>query len=85
MGEKIALSKIECVLRNDGNHVWPGHWYELNYHDGTGWFSLGVKEAREGFVEFEGIPANALMWLRDLTTGREERIFTYMNGRIRFW
>ena len=37
MGKKVSLSGIECLLRNDGNSVYPGHWYELNYHDGSGW------------------------------------------------
>ena len=35
--------------------------------------------------EFSEIPANALLWLRDLTTGKEERIFTYTDGKICFW
>ena len=85
MGKKVSLSGIECLLRYDGNSVYPGHWYELNYHDGSGWCSLGVKEATERWVEFSEIPANALLWLRDLTTGKEERIFTYTDGKICFW
>lgn len=85
MGRALALSRIECLLRNDGNQVWPGHWYELNYYSQGGWYSLGVKEARERFVEFGNIPANSLLWLRDLTTGKEERIFTYKDAQIRFW
>ena len=39
----------------------------------------------ERWVEFSEIPANALLWLRDLTTGKEERIFTYTDGKICFW
>lgn len=54
MGKPVVISKIECLLRNDGN-------------------------------EFDNIPANSLLWLRDLTTGREERIFTYQDNQIRFW
>ncbi|MDE7074189.1 MAG: discoidin domain-containing protein, partial [Odoribacter sp.] len=76
LGQARALSKVDCLLRNDGNDVWPGHWYELLYHDGTDWCSLGVKEATERWVEFGGVPANALLWLRDLTTGKQERVFT---------
>lgn len=85
MGEGTVLSAIECLLRNDGNDVWPGHWYELSYHDGAGWCSLGMKEARDRWIEFNGIPRNALLWLKDLTSGQEERIFTYADGEIRFW
>lgn len=85
MGKMISLSGIKCLLRNDGNDIWPGHWYELYYHDGTGWCSLGVKEAMDRFIEYDDIPDNALLWLRDLTTGQQERIFTYHDGQIRFW
>lgn len=85
MGRAVVIERIECLLRNDGNHIWPGHWYELNYHAGVGWYSLGAKEAQERFVEFENVPANALLWLRDLTSGKEERIFTCMDNQIRFW
>lgn len=85
MGEPVALSQVECLLRNDGNDVWPGHWYELNYYDGKGWYSLGIQEAKERYVEFSGVPENALLWLKDLTTGRQERIFTYKNGQVYFW
>lgn len=85
MGQAVALSRVECLLRNDGNLVWPGHWYELYYYSTEGWYSLGVKEARERFVEFDNIPANSLLWLRDLTAGQEERIFTCKDNQIRFW
>lgn len=85
MGKKVTLSKVECLLRNDGNFIYPGHWYELNYFDGIEWCSLGIKEAKGDYVEFAGIPSNALLWLRDLTEGKEERIFTYNDGRISFW
>ena len=32
-GSFFKMSGIECLLRNDGNSVYPGHRYELNYHD----------------------------------------------------
>lgn len=85
MGRQVALGKVECLLRNDGNAVWSGHWYELLYHDGTGWCSLGIREARQRFVDFDDVPGNALLWLRDLTAGKEERIFTYTDDQMRFW
>ncbi|MDE5612700.1 MAG: discoidin domain-containing protein, partial [Odoribacter sp.] len=85
MGRPVSLSRVECLLRNDGNTVWPGHWYELLYHDGVEWHSLGVKEAEERWVEFEKVPSGALLWLRDLTEGKQERIFTVTDNRVRFW
>ena len=85
MGRAVSLSKVECLLRNDGNAVWPGHCYELLYHDGTDWCSLGEKEADERWVEFDHVPSGALLWLRDLTEGKQERIFTVTDGQVRFW
>lgn len=85
MGEQIALSSIKCLLHNDGNDIWPGHWYELCYYDGEDWKPLEMKEATDSFIEFGNVPANALLWLRNLTTGREERVFTYTDGKVRFW
>jgi hypothetical protein len=31
------------------------------------------------------VPKNSVLWLRDLTKGREERIFTYENGKQVWW
>lgn len=85
LGQPKVLSEVECLLRNDGNTVWEGHWYELLYHDGMEWVSLGVKEATERWVEFEGVPSGALLWLRDLTAGRQERVFTITDNQVHFW
>ena len=85
LGRAVSLSKVECLLRNDGNSVWPGHWYELLYHDGTEWCTLGIQQAQERWVEFSGIPSGALLWLRDLTEGKQERIFTVTDNQVRFW
>lgn len=85
MGKEVSLTAIKCLLHNDGNDIWPGHWYELYYHDGDTWKQLEMKQATGSSVEFNHVPANALLWLRNLTTGREERVFTYTNGKVRFW
>ncbi|MDE5611454.1 MAG: discoidin domain-containing protein, partial [Odoribacter sp.] len=85
MGRPVSISKVECLLRNDGNAVWPGHCYELLYHDGKEWCSLGEQEAKERWVEFDRVPSGALLWLRNLTEGRQERIFTVKDNQVRFW
>lgn len=85
IGKEGFISKIEITLRNDGNSVWPGHWYQLYYHDGDDWHSLGIKKSTAHFITFDNVPHNALLWLRDLTTGKEEGLFTVENGQVRFW
>lgn len=81
----VAIDKIVCLPRNDGNGVYPNNVYELFYYDLDGWKSMGRQEGNKFYVEYENVPKNALYWLRNLTTGVEERIFTYENGQITFW
>ena len=85
-GRPVKVGKIVCVPRGDGNAICLGDEYELFYHDLEGWKSLGRKVAAGYELEFENVPAGALYWLHDRTTGVEERIFTVEeNGEIRFW
>lgn len=49
------------------------------------WLKIAYKEATVDSLTFESVPANTLYWLKDLTEGKEERIFTYENGQVRFW
>ena len=78
-----ALSRIEYCMRHDMNMVEPGKRYELLYYD-YGWRSLGEQTALADSLEWDG-PTGALYWLRCLDGGREERVFTYENGRQVWW
>lgn len=69
----------------DGKGVYPGNSYELFYFDEGNWVSLGKKVATDFSITYENIPQNALFWLRDLTTKSDERPFTIVNGKIKFW
>lgn len=81
----IHISRLTCIPRNDGNGIYPHNLYELLYWNGNGWKSLGVKTTKELFIEYENAPTNALFWLHNITTGCEERIFTYENRIVHFW
>ena len=85
LGHPVRLGTIHYLPRNDANGIFPGNWYELKFHNGQQWISLGKKEATHYDLEFDKVPSHALYWLRNLTTGREERIFTYENGKQVFW
>lgn len=84
-GRPVALSRIEYAPRNDKNGVYPGMQYELFYFDTDGWVSMGMKTATDYTITFDGVPEGALLWLRNRTEGREERIFTYENGKQVWW
>lgn len=85
LGKETPINKIVCIPRTDGNGIVPGNAYELQYFDLDGWKSLGQQIAQDDYLEYDNVPSGALLWLKNHTTGVEERIFTYENGKIRFW
>lgn len=61
-----------------------GKEYELFYWD-SGWQSHGKKAAGDQPLQFDNVPGNALYWLVADDSDKEERIFTYSNGRQVWW
>lgn len=83
---KDTIASICILPHNDGNGIYPGDEYELFYFDEKcQWISCGKKKAESYKLTFNQIPQGALLWLRNLTSGKEERIFTYKNGTQHFW
>ena len=81
LGKRTNINKIMFVPRNDENFIWPGDQYELFFHTGIdGWKSLGVQTAENSELRYQA-PENALLWLRNLTRGREEQIFYIKEGK----
>lgn len=81
--KKIRINKIKYLPRNDQNTIEPGDDYELFYWNNQ-WISLGVRKADKYYLKYSA-PENALLWLRNLSRGKEERIFTYENGKQKWW
>ena len=69
---------------HDSNEVIPGDDYELFYWNDE-WCSLGRKTAGHDTLVYVEVPKNALLWLHNHTQGKEERIFTYENGKQIWW
>lgn len=78
------INYIFYLPHHDDNFVVPGQEYELLYFSGReGWKSAG-KKVSDGFsIDFEA-PAGAVLWLRNLTKGREEQIFIWHDSRQLF-
>ena len=56
-----------------------------NWHDGD-WRSLGQKTAGGVSLTYDNVPRGALLLLRDLTKGKDERIFMIdSDGRQQWW
>ena len=85
MGHPVKISRIRYTPRADGNMVEPGDEYELTYWDGGRWASLGRKRAETVSIDYDNIPAGALLLLRNRTKGREERIFTLDPDGSQHW
>ena len=83
--QPVAVSAVGYIPRQDDNNVVPGQIYELLYYGEEGWVSLGMQTPDDYFVEYEGIPENALLWLRNHSKGQEERIFTHRGDHITWW
>lgn len=82
LGGRKSINRIVYIPRNDDNYVHPGDVYELYYHGGTeNWKFIGRKQADTTFITFGNVPAGAMLWLRDITRGQEERAFYYKDGK----
>lgn len=81
----VVINRVRCTPRSDDNNIRIGDNYELFYWINGQWNSLGVQTAKEKILYYNSVPSNSLLWLRNLTRGKEERIFTYENGKQRFW
>ncbi|WP_186754181.1 RICIN domain-containing protein [Echinicola salinicaeni] len=82
--EPVIVDSIRFMSRTDGNIIEPGDTYELVYWDKE-WISAGRQVAEADTLVFEDVPSGALYLLHNHTKGREERIFTYEQGKQVWW
>ncbi|MFS4456912.1 discoidin domain-containing protein [Maribacter sp. 2304DJ31-5] len=79
LGSPQRISKIKHLFRNSFNTIEPGDEYELLYWENE-WKSLGRQKARSDYLEYT-VPGNPVLWLRNLTKGKEEMIFFMKDGK----
>jgi hypothetical protein len=73
--EQKQICKIRYLPRTEGQHIYEGHHYELFYRTKDGWMSLGKQmAANSGSLQYHA-PAQALMYLENLTLRRKGKIF----------
>lgn len=84
-GKPVNIEKINYIYRGDGNTIIRGNEYELVYWNNRQWNSLGGQTAETTSLTYKNCPTNALFLLHNLTTGIEERIFTYEDGEQIWW
>jgi len=84
-GKPVTIDKIRYLPRNDGNMIIEGNKYELCFWNNNQWISIGNQIASDTKLTFENVPLNALLLLHNHTQGKEERIFSYENGKQIWW
>ena len=84
-GRPTSVSQLVYLPRSDDNFIKEAELYELFYWDKK-WESLGRKTGNRQlqYLVYDNVPDNALLLLRNLTKGKEERIFTY-EGEEQVW
>jgi F5/8 type C domain. len=84
-GKPIKISQVSYTPRGDGNDITPGDVHECLYWFDNQWVSLGKRVANDIVLRYENVPVNTIYWIRNLSRGKDERIFTYENGKQRWW
>lgn len=84
-GKPVLIQKVRCIPRTDDNYIHVGDKYELKFWDSSSWHSLGTKVADENHLIYDQVPEHAVLWLSNLTRGREERIFVYKGNKQIWW
>ena len=82
--EPKKITKIRFLPRVAYNIIIPGEMYELFYWDNK-WVSLGFQKASSQVLNYKDVPSNALYLLKNHSKGKEQRIFTYENGKQVWW
>lgn len=85
LGQSRRVERIDFFPWNDGNFIVPGHEYELAFWDCDRWLTIDRRISNGYDIRFDRIPRGALLILRDLTEGIEERPFTLHNGKQIWW
>lgn len=84
LGFSRSIRKIRYVPRNLDNFIRKGDRYELFYWKDRKWNSGDIKQAEADSLIYI-VPVNSLLYLKNHTRGKDERIFEYRNGKQRFW
>lgn len=84
-GKPVSLSDVSYIRRGDGNDICPGEQYELYFWDGNEWRLHSAKTADRVYLDFSDVPADALYYIKCVSSGEQNRIFTINNGEIIWW
>ena len=84
-GNERIITRVRFCPRSDINFILEGDTYELLYWDKEQWNSAGKQIATTETLFYIAVPSGTIYWLRNLSRGKEERIFTYEDGKQIWW
>ena len=77
----VRIAALQLYPRNARNGIEPGNVYQLLYYKDGEWIEHSVKESEYHYIDFDNVPGNTLYWVRNLTSGKDELPFFYIDGR----
>lgn len=77
----IQLSKIEYILRGDGNAIVPGDYYEVAWWNKNHWEHIQTIKANDNYLDIEMAPKDALFYINNISSGSDNRIFVWDNDK----
>ena len=85
-GRPVDIAQIVYFRRSDGNNLYPGYKYLLSFWNSRDWQEIDRQTAdARTYLDFDGVPDDALLLLQCTTTGTESRPFTYRDGEIEWY
>ena len=80
-GRQVSIGEVGYIRRGDGNDICPGEHYNLYYWFDGDWQLIGSQTAQRVFLDFHDVPSRGLYLLKCTTSGKQQRIFLYEDGR----
>lgn len=81
LGTATEFNRVRYVPRSDTNFILEDNRYQLCVWKDGAWEPFGEMTAKSSELVFSRIPKDGLYLLHNLTQGKEERIFTYQDGK----
>lgn len=78
----VSISKIAYIRRGDGNDICPGDNYEIYYWNNNKWNLHCNTTATTVYIDITDVPHGSLYYIKDISRGKQNRIFIYENNRI---
>ena len=84
LGKPSTIGKVYYTPRNRQSFIKQGNTYELYWWENGSWHSAGNKVAKDYCLSYN-VPKGALLFLRDMTEQKKERVFEYIDGKQCWW